>query len=419
MPGLTRRALLQRAAVLTPVALWPTLLAGCSDDNQGTGSGGSGTLDVLVGFGTGNAPDQVKVQEELARAFKSGGGSQISFRRIPDGEAAQRQLGVLIAAGTPPDIILPTGVYGISLYLDKNVWLDLNPLLAANDVDLGLFVPAAVDAARAPNYYGPDSDVIVGLPDGVFTHTIAYNKDLFAAAGVDEPPHEWNTPDWDYDALLTVTKALTLDSSGRSAAESGFDADDIVQFGLGHWDTGLMALGYGAQRYDPESRQLLLDSPENIEGTQFGRLDEVVDKVDDVLTPGGALVIVEWDWQRFDSSTAQWCFGRLAPVPVGSEPGWLHVHQAAWIGSGLPWDNYLHAWATEHGLHTAEQMLRELDARFDRVSCSLGSYFFAELADTTEADEQQAIDSKQIAANGIRYVGRSRRGDPGSRRALR
>jgi len=50
---------------------------------------------------------------------------------------------------------------------------------------------------------------------------------------------------------------------------------------------------------------------------------------------------------------------------------------------------------------------------------SLGSYFFAELADTTEADEQQAIDSKQIAANGIRYVGRSRRGEPGSRPALR
>lgn len=270
MPALTRRALLQRAAVLTPVALWPTLLTSCSNDNQGTGSGGSGALDVLVGFGTGNAPDQIKVQEELAKAFTSSGGSQISFRRIPDSDAAQRQLGVLIAAGTPPDIILPTGVYGISLYLDKNVWLDLNPLLAANDVDLGLFVPAAVDAARAPNYFGPDSDVIVGLPDGVFTHTIAYNKDLFAAAGVDEPPHEWNTPDWDYDALLAVTKALTLDSSGRSAAESGFDADDIVQFGLGHWDTGLMTLGYGAQKYDPASRQLLLDSPENIEGTQFG-----------------------------------------------------------------------------------------------------------------------------------------------------
>ncbi len=225
---------------------------------------------MLVGFGTGNAPDQIRVQEELAKAFEASGGSSIAFRRIPDSDAAQRQLGVLIAAGTPPDIILPTGVYGISLYLDQNIWLDLHPMLQAANVDLGLFVDGAVAAAKAPNYYGPDSDVIVGLPDGVFTHTIAYSKDLFAAAGLEEPPHQWNTAGWDYDALLTVTKALTLDSSGRSAAESGFNADDIVQFGLGHWDTGLMALGYGAEKYDPQSRRLLLDSPENIAGTQFG-----------------------------------------------------------------------------------------------------------------------------------------------------
>ena len=270
MPGLTRRQLLQRASVLTPVALWPTLLAGCSDDKPGGKSSGSATLDVLVGFGTGNAPDQIRVQEALARAFASERDSTISFRRIPDTDEAQRQLGVLLAAGTPPDIILPTGVYGISLYLDKNVWLDLNPMLRANDVDLGLFVDAAVEAAKAPNYFGPDSDVIVGLPNGVFTHTIAYNKDLFAAAGVEEPPHEWNAAGWDYDALLEVTKALTLDSTGRSAADAGFDAGDIVQFGLGHWDTGLMALGYGAVKYDPESRQLMLDSAENIAGTQFG-----------------------------------------------------------------------------------------------------------------------------------------------------
>ncbi len=177
---------------------------------------------------------------------------------------------MLIAAGTPPDIVLPTGVFGISLYLDQKVWLDLNPLLQDAGVDLGLFVDAAVAAAKAPAYYGPDSDVIVGIPAAVFTHTIAYNKDLFAAAGIDEPPHQWNAPGWDYDALLDMAKILTLDSSGRTAADAGFDPDDIVQFGLGHWDTGLMALGYGAEKYDPESRRLLLDSPENIAGVQFG-----------------------------------------------------------------------------------------------------------------------------------------------------
>ncbi len=257
------------------LALSPALVAGCGSDekSQGQSKGGAKNgrpLDVLVGFGTGNAPEQIPAQEQLAKAFAGKNGRRISFRRIPDGDEAQRQLGVLIAAGTPPDIILPTGVYGISLYLDQGVWLDLDPLMRQADVDLGQFVDAAVDAARVPAYYGPGSKAVVGVPAAVFTHTIAYNKELFEKAGVDEPPREWNASGWDYNALIEMTRALTLDSKGRSAGDSGFDPDDIVQFGLGHWDTGLMALGYGAQKYDPESRKLLLDSPENIEGTQFG-----------------------------------------------------------------------------------------------------------------------------------------------------
>ncbi|MBA3523213.1 MAG: extracellular solute-binding protein [Geodermatophilaceae bacterium] len=272
MPGLTRRQLLRRTAYLAPaITFGSSMLTGCGTNDAGDDANGGGdTLDILVGFGTGNAPAQIPTQESLAAEFESDGGSRINFRRIPDGDEAQRQLGVLIAAGTPPDIIMPTGVFGISLYLDQKVWLDLSALLTSAGIDLGIFVESAVAAAKAPNYYGPDSDVIVGIPVAVFTHTVAYNKDLFAAAGVDEPPHQWNAPDWDYNALLEVAKALTLDSTGRSAADGGFDPDNITQFGLGHWDTGLMTLGFGAQKYDPESRQLLLDSAEYIEGTQFG-----------------------------------------------------------------------------------------------------------------------------------------------------
>lgn len=37
-----------------------------------------------------------------------------------------------------------------------------------------------------------------------------------------------------------------------------------------------------------------------------------------------------------------------------------------------------------------------------------GPYFFADLADTAESQEQAAIDAGQIQATGIRYVGRLR-----------
>jgi hypothetical protein len=40
--------------------------------------------------------------------------------------------------------------------------------------------------------------------------------------------------------------------------------------------------------------------------------------------------------------------------------------------------------------------------------CVFGPYFFGDLADMTEADEQAAIDARQIQATGIRYVGRRR-----------
>ncbi len=94
--------------------------------------------------------------------------------------------------------------------------------------------------------------------------------------------------------------------------------------------------------------------------------------------------------------------GRQTPW---SEAGWLHRHRHRWSDSGLPWREYLRSWAAEEGLHTGEQILAGLDARFHRRMRERGPYFFADLADTTEAEEQAAIDNADIQANGIRYVG--------------
>jgi hypothetical protein len=51
-----------------------------------------------------------------------------------------------------------------------------------------------------------------------------------------------------------------------------------------------------------------------------------------------------------------------------------------------------------------EMIVRGLDARFDRQFSVEAPYFLAELADTSEADEQAAIDARQIRAGGIRYT---------------
>lgn len=136
-------------------------------------------------------------------------------------------------------------------------------------------------------------------------------------------------------------------------------------------------------------------------------LDEVLDQIHGALTPGGLVVVVEWARERFDEPTARWCFGRLAPI-TDAGAGWLHRHRDRWTDSGLPWQEYLRAWASDEGLHAGEQILAGLDARFHRRLRTVGPYFFADLADITEADEQAAIDNGTIQANGVRYVGQPR-----------
>ena len=61
--------------------------------------------------------------------------------------------------------------------------------------------------------------------------------------------------------------------------------------------------------------------------------------------------------------------------------------------------------AKEH-LHTAADIVAALDARFDRQFLGRGPYFFADLEDVSEADEQAAIDAGVIQAGRVGYVGR-------------
>jgi hypothetical protein len=117
-------------------------------------------------------------------------------------------------------------------------------------------------------------------------------------------------------------------------------------------------------------------------------------------------VVGEWAGERFDEATARWCFARLAPPAPGAAPGWLHEHEQRWAASGQPWDGYCRAWASQEGLHSGEAIVQGLEARFSRRLHTEGPYYFTDLADTSEAEEQAAIDAGQIQAGGIRYAAR-------------
>jgi SAM-dependent methyltransferase len=136
-------------------------------------------------------------------------------------------------------------------------------------------------------------------------------------------------------------------------------------------------------------------------------VNEVLDRVAAALRPGGTIVVVEWAWERFDDATARWCFTRLDPT-TEEEHGWLERRRDGWLASGDAWDAYFQAWAAGHGLQRSDRVLAGLDARFERTLCEYAPYFFADLAEGSEQDEQAAIDGGEIRATGIRYAGKLR-----------
>ena len=129
---------------------------------------------------------------------------------------------------------------------------------------------------------------------------------------------------------------------------------------------------------------------------------DVIDRIARTLTSGGMVVIVEWAWESFDEETAAWCFERLR---ADGEPGWLHRRRDEWLASGRDWPSYLRDWAERDGVHPSELLLRLLDERFERRQLTRAPYLFADLAGTTAADEQAAIDAGLIQPTRIDYVG--------------
>jgi SAM-dependent methyltransferase len=159
------------------------------------------------------------------------------------------------------------------------------------------------------------------------------------------------------------------------------------------------------ERYEPAGRVDAIIASRSLH--HVSDVDGVLDGVATALRPGGAVVVLEWAWELFDDATARWCFARLDRSPA-IEPGWLERRRDGWLASGEPWPVYFAQWAAGHGLQRSERVLAGLDERFERNLCSYAPYFFADLADGSEQDEQAAIDAGEIQATGIRYAGTRR-----------
>lgn len=198
---------------------------------------------VFVGFGTGTSETQIAEEEALiAECNTDLAGKGISAElMITPHEEHLAKFSAMLAAGAPPDIVMPIGIGGVAELYDEDAWLDLQPLIDRDQYDMTDFYGSTITLHTY-------SKGTLGLPLAIYPSFIYYNKDLFAAAGVDEIPHTWGEAGWDFDKLIEVGRKLTKDSKGNTADKSGFDPADAVQWGYDEsWmDFAGMSRGFGA-----------------------------------------------------------------------------------------------------------------------------------------------------------------------------
>lgn len=192
-------------------------------------------ITIFVGFGTGTSPEQQAVHKTVQDKYNSTHTNiQIEFLTVPWADR-QTKYATMMAAGNPPDIMLPIGVGGISEFYKG--WLDLTPYIQADNYDMTRFAGKTVEIH---NYPGQGT---LGLPLCVYPTVMYYNRDIFDAAGVAYPPAKFGDKyadggTWDYNKVVEISKKMTLDANGNDANSPAFDPKTIKQYGWEGWAWG-------------------------------------------------------------------------------------------------------------------------------------------------------------------------------------
>jgi multiple sugar transport system substrate-binding protein len=225
--GLTVTSAWSAPAAQTTPSATPTPVA--VDTFDPAAAGGRTVVKWYVGLGTGGDPKQIDVQRQVVDNFNKSQNRIYIALQIVDNRIASQTLATQIAAGNVPDIVGPVGTVGRATF-DGN-FLDLNPYIQANGVDLSVYNQEIVNAYNLPGQGQ------IGIPFAVFPSFVYFNKDLFDEAGLPYPPQNFGElyqgKPWDFETVRDLAKKLTVDEAGNDATSPDFKPDRIVQFG---WD---------------------------------------------------------------------------------------------------------------------------------------------------------------------------------------
>jgi ABC-type sugar transport system, periplasmic component len=186
------------------------MLAACSSGNSANNGNGTPANDsgspgekVSLRMSIVAGADEMPAWQGIVDGFNQSHPSiEVKLERLPGSwnEYIQKMT-AQIAAGNPPDIGR-MGVAYMPMFSSKGQLEDLAPYTA--DMNMGDYYDSAM------NQYLQDGKMF-GMPIGVYTMAMYYNKDMFEKAGIPLPPADWNKA-WTFEDLRDAAQKLTSGS---------------------------------------------------------------------------------------------------------------------------------------------------------------------------------------------------------------
>ncbi|MDQ1730766.1 MAG: multiple sugar transport system substrate-binding protein [Pseudonocardiales bacterium] len=245
--GLSRRGFLGAAGSVVGAASLGGLLAGCGGSSGGGSKSGKATLNVWMY----SEPSRTAIQDNIIAAFKKANPDiDIKLTRT-DFSTYYSKLATSIASRTLPDVFMMSGAYFYQAVQNKAL-MDLTDRIKTANISLD-------------NYFGSPTgedtvweNKVYGIPGEIDHVALAYNEDMFEAAGLDAP-----TAGWSWDQLLHAAQAMTKKNKNGKQ-----------QYGFYSWNSSQEVWGSfvrenGGNFLDSTYTKGALDQPEAIEAIQF------------------------------------------------------------------------------------------------------------------------------------------------------
>lgn len=267
------RPILAAVAVTAAAAL---VLSGCgsSDDSSSGASSGGGTLDVFLPAQS-NYPEQFAAwSKEVTEKFKAKTGADLTIETFASAQDETTKIQASVVAGSGPDVYQLGTTFTPVAYGTKGfVTLSDDDWKAVGGRDKFLSTSLGMS--------GPDEKTQIGIPTAVRPFGLAYNTEMFKAAGITEPPATW-------DELVADAKKLTKDGVYGMAIAYGDNFDPWKYI----WSLTYQA-GGAFMSADMKTAQLNSDQVNTAIGQFFGFLTN--DKIINPAAPG---------WKSADALTA-------------------------------------------------------------------------------------------------------------------